>query len=122
MLDKIISSDTTNYKTNFIIAYSGNLVLYEVPAIEMAEFGTEVDNGRIYKKFKPYDTTFTYYLIKKGNRNGLRFDSLAGGKPYIFKADSLLKALNLDTASLNVYGIDLGKPLNVTKRKNIEIR
>ncbi len=121
MSDTIFSSDTMAYQTRYKMVFNGDVILYEVPVIKVMEFGTEIDSGRIYKKLKPYDTVSTYYITKKGLSNGLRFDSLGMSKPKSFRIDSLLKALNLDTASLKVYGVDLGKPLSITTHKNIEI-
>ena len=119
--DKIISIDTLLKQSELKIVYNGDVILYEVPSIELKVFGTTIDSGRLIKKFLPYDTTYSYYIIKEGFNQGLQYDSAEVITPNVFKKDSLLKSINLDMASLNVYGIDLGKPISVIKGRNFQI-
>lgn len=122
MIDKLLTADTLVNEMNIRIAYYRDLISYKVPAIQFKEFGTETDaEGRIIKNFKPYDTTYSYYVIRKERSNGLRYDSITVKTPMVFSKDSLLKSINLDSTSLSFYEIDLGKPLTIVKQKNYRI-
>ncbi|TCC88039.1 hypothetical protein EZ428_20160 [Pedobacter frigiditerrae] len=67
------------------------------------------------------DISYVVYVYQKGSKNGLSYhlDSFRQEKGIVFNVDSIIKGLSLDQQP--VLSIDLGKPIEVLKEKDVEI-
>lgn len=77
-------------------------------------------NGDVKKGRTTYDTTFVYCIYRKGQKIGLRYDSLRIKSSQRFSVDSLLSRINIGKEQLHWNAIADGKLTYSLKDKNTD--
>lgn len=108
-----------NSTTNLIIAYYKTYILYGVPSTSFILKKSSLNRDTIFNELIPSnDTTYTYFVLEENAKIGRRYDSLSSSNGSNFKPDSLFELINIDSANLKIFSVDLGKPYKITKEKD----
>jgi hypothetical protein len=101
---------------SFKIAYYGKYTAYEVWSANYDVANTKNIEGKIVNELVPSnDTTYKYFMVEKGKKIGLCYNSINDSAPKAFHLDSLEERLTIIRNYMDVYSLDLGKPISVTK-------
>lgn len=100
------------------IVYYEDYVLYEITVLETK---TELDgNGEEVIKLDPLTKrkSYRYYIVKKGQKNGMMFYSLEKYK--VFAYQNFIKAMGMNFEDYSFFNLNLGDPKKIeidSKRK-----
>lgn len=122
--DYLSDGTTESSTTSLTIAFYNNFILYGVPSTSYFLKKSSIKGDTISNELVlTNDTTYTYFVFKKNAKEGLRYDSLNALNGTNFKLDSLLVLINVDSANLKFFSVDLGIPNKIikTKDKTLEI-
>lgn len=119
------SSEIEEDASSFKIVYYHDYLIYEVSSTSYNVVKSEINGNNIVNKLYPSnDTTYVYFVIKKGEAQGLKYGSLAATKTTVFKMDSLENALGIFKENMKIFEVDLGKPksiVNSSVKKNLRV-
>lgn len=113
-----------NDSTTVNIAYYQDYILYELAKVEVKlenfEKTIKGDTIELKDKMIPIDTSYTYFIHKKGSKIGLRFDSLKANNGKPFSVDSIVERIGIRSSNLKIFSLDLGKPIKTVINKKTE--
>lgn len=81
------------------------------------------DNGnKIDQIVTKKDTSYFYYIIKKDAKEGLMYkEDSKDNSGVVFKLDSMMKFLSIDSSSYKILELELNNPIEVVKHKEQKI-
>jgi len=112
-------------KNNLQIAYYKDYVLYKVTTTNITDvIDHNISKDTLNTDINLSDTTgtksFKYYVLKKGEPQGLVFDE--HNKVKVFNCDSLIRNQGLNFKEYNFFSLDLGTPdVTIRNKKTNEI-
>lgn len=118
-MDQNFEVGKSNYKEvfNITVIDAKDIRAFIIP-FQNTRSETELQaNGDVKKGVTTYDTTFVYCIYRKGNKIGLRYDSLKAISPQRFPVDSLLSRINIGKEQLHWNAIAEGKLIYSQKDK-----
>ncbi len=109
-VDQQFEAGKPNFKDLFsikIIDYQ-NSRTFVIPFHNARRKTILLPNGSVKEQNITYDTTYVYCMVEKGNKVGLRYDSLKASSFQKFDVDSLLNRINISEGHLKANAVAEG--------------
>ncbi|KRT18164.1 hypothetical protein ASU31_02470 [Pedobacter ginsenosidimutans] len=113
------SNDSVGLETDsFKVIYFKDYTIYENPSIEYEFIKRGKVNDTLISELVPKDTSSNFYIIQNGSKQGLKFESKNLKECTTFSLDSFLVERAIDPGNLNLFDLELNRPIATKKNRN----